>query len=147
MRTTSRSRQWAWSWTSRQSFANRSSITGCCGTPRNAQISAVRARWALPPNTTISRTPTLLGVSHPVVRVVRLRLREAELGHDLRLDDLGRGPRVHGDDVFLAPEQVEDRVGLLVVGPQPDRQRLLGVILPGDQLPAALVALAGYRGA
>ena len=73
--------------------------------------------------------------------------REAELLPDLGLDDLRRGPRVHGDDVLLAPEQVEHRVGLLVVGPQPDRQRLLGVILPGASCSPARVALAGDRGA
>ncbi len=56
---------------------------------------------------------------------------------------LRRGSRVHGDDVLLAPEQLEHRVGLLVVGPQPDGQRLLGVILPGHQLCPARVALAG----
>src|SRR5271155_2157376 len=80
-------------------------------------------------------------------RVVRLARRQAELFHDLGLDGLHRGPGVHGDDVLLLPEDLEDRVGLLVVGLQPDGQCLLGVILPGDQLAAALVALAGDSGA
>jgi hypothetical protein len=43
MRNTSRSRQLACSWTSRQSLANRVSRTGCCLTARNSQISAVSA--------------------------------------------------------------------------------------------------------
>src|SRR5271165_6899623 len=103
MMNTSRSRQLAWSWTSRQSFANRCSWTCCCGTARNAQISAVSAGWALPPNTTISRTPGPGGARCRVLRVGRLLRRQAELLPDLGLDHLLRGPRVHGDDVLLAP--------------------------------------------
>src|SRR5579872_4094497 len=135
MRNTSRSRQLAWSWTSRQSLANRCSQTGCCGTARNAQISAVSAGWALPPNTAISRTAGTL--------VLLLERRQAEVLPDLLLNDPGNGPRVHREDVLLAAEQVKRRAGLGVVVLQPDRQRLLGVVFPGDQVPAARIALPG----
>src|ERR1700722_5916932 len=134
MMNTSRSRQLAWSWTSRQSFANRSSWTGCCGTARKAQISAVSAGWALPPNTAISRTAGTLGLL--------LERRQAEALAELLLDDLAGGPRVHREHVLLAAEQVKRRAGLGVVVPHPDGQPLLGVVFPGDQLPAARVALA-----
>src|SRR6516164_6498977 len=134
MMNTSRSRQLAWSWTSRQSFANRCSWTGCWGTARIAQISAVSAGCALPPNTAISRTAGPLGLL--------LERRQAEALPELLLDDLRGGSRVHGEDVLLAAEQVQRRAGLGVVVQQPDRQRLLGVVFPGDQLSAARVALA-----
>src|ERR1039457_5211396 len=45
-------------------------------------------------------------------------------------------------DVLLAPEQGEHRIGLLVVVAEPDGERLLGVVLPGDQGATARVALA-----
>src|SRR5579862_3541363 len=133
MRNTSRSRQLDWSWTSRQSLANRVSRTGRSGTDRYRQISAVSARCALPPNTTISRTPGFLPP------------RQAEPLPDLGLDGLGRRPRVDGDDVLLAAEQVEHRGGLLVIVPQADGQRLVGVVFPGRQLSPAGVALPGHR--
>src|SRR6516164_5642625 len=134
MMNTSRSRQLAWSWTSRQSFANRCSRTGCWGTARNAQISAVSAGCALPPNTAISRTGGF--------PLFRLEGGQAEALPDLLLDGIGPGPRVDHEDVLLAPEQLDYRVRLLVVVAQPDGQRLLGVVFPGDQLSAARVALA-----
>src|SRR6516165_10232378 len=134
MRNTSRSRQLAWSWTSRQSLANRCSRTGCWGTARNAQISAVSAGCALPPNTAISRTG---GFSF-----LRIERGQAEILADLLLDGIGPGPRVDHEDVLLAPEQLDHRVRLLVIVAQPDGERLLGVVFPGDQLPAARVALA-----
>src|SRR5579871_2249770 len=127
IRNTSRSLQLACSWTCRQSLANRTRRTGCCGTPSRAQISAVSPGCALPPKTTISRT----GVARLAFLPVR---RQAQAFPDLLLHDLRRGPRVHGEHVLLAPEQVEHRLGLVVVVAQPDRQRLLGVVLPGDQL-------------
>src|SRR6266516_3688994 len=135
MMNTSRSRQLDCSWTSRQSFANRLSSTGRCGTPRSAQISAASAGCAVPPKTAISRN-----FRSPGFRLVR---RQAQALPDLLLDDLRRGPRVHGVDVLLAPENLQDGVGLVVIVPQPDRERLLGVIFPGDQLSAAHVAPAG----
>jgi hypothetical protein len=104
-------------------------------TPRSAQISAASAERAVPPKTAISRT-----FGPPVSRLVR---RQAEALPDLLLDDLRRGPRVHGVDVLLAPEDLQDGVGLVVIVPQPDRERLLGVIFPGNQLSAAHVAPAG----
>ena len=104
-------------------------------TPRFAQIAGVGAGCAVPPETAISRN-----FGCPVFRLVR---RQAEALPDLLLDDLRRGPRVHGVDVFLAPEDLQDGVGLVVIVPQPDRERLLGVIFPGDQLSAAHVAPAG----
>src|SRR5580692_6781076 len=130
IRNTSRSRQLDCSWTSRQSFANRLKRTARCGTERNAQISAASAGCAVPPNTAISRT-----------RLVLIG-RQAKTLPDLLLDDLGRGPRVHGDHVLLAPEQLEGGDRLLVIVPQPDRQRLVRVIFPGDQLAAARIAAA-----
>ena len=54
----------------------------------------------------------------------------------------GSGRASIGDDVFLAAEHLEHRVGLLVVVAQPDGERLLGVVFPGDKLAAAGVALA-----
>ncbi len=56
MRKTSRSRQLAWSCTSRQSFANRLTLVGLSGTPRCAQTSWASSGWALPLNTAMSRT-------------------------------------------------------------------------------------------
>src|SRR5579859_3815269 len=135
MRNTSRSRQLAWSWISRQSFANRSSRTGCCGTARNAQISAVSAGCALPPNTAISRTAVAL--------VLLLERRQAQALADLLLDGLAGRPGVNREHVLLAAEQVQGRARFRVIVPHPDHQRLLGVVLPGDQLPATRVALAG----
>jgi hypothetical protein len=44
----------------------------------------------------------------------------------------------------FAPENLEDGLGLLVILPEPDRQRFLGVIIPGDQLPPAHVTLPGH---
>src|SRR5580704_11443835 len=114
MRNTSRSRQLAWSWTSRQSFANRSSWTGCCGTARNAQISAVSAGCAEPPNTAISRTAG--------ARALLLKRRQAQALADLLLDGLAGGFGVNREHVLLAAEQVQGRAGLRVVVPQPDHQ-------------------------
>src|SRR6204780_4973077 len=138
IRNTSRSRQLDCSWTSMQSFANRLNVTGRCGTERNAQISAVSSGCAVPPNTAISRTRGFLGP----VRGLRHR-RQAETLPDGPLDDLRRGPGVDRDDVLLAPELLQGRGGLLVIVPQPDGQRLLSVIFPGDKLSAAQVAAAG----
>src|ERR1700733_7658665 len=109
IRNTSRSPPLACSWIPIQSFANRSTWTGCWGTSRNAQISAVSARWAVPPNTTISRTLGLPGPLHPVQGTGRWHRRQAELDHDLGLDHLHLGPCIDRDDVFLAMEQLEDR--------------------------------------
>src|SRR5262249_20489587 len=63
--------------------------------PRSAQISAASAGCAVPPKTAISRT-----FGCPVSRLV---WRQAKALPDLLLDDLRRGPRVHGVDVLLAP--------------------------------------------
>src|SRR5580658_835104 len=150
MRNTSRSRQLAWSWTPRQSLANRSSRTGCGATARNRQISAVSAGWALPPKTAMSRTPgffaDLAAGFLAGRRGLKLERRQAELVPDVLLGLLRRRSRVHRDDVLLAPEQVQHRVGLLVVVPQPYRQRLFGVVFPGDQFAAAGVAPPGHLG-
>ena len=100
--------------------------------PRSAQISAASAGCAVPPKTAISRT-----FGCPVSRLV---WRQAKALPDLLLDDLRRGPRVHGVDVLLAPEDRQDGVGLVVIVPEPDRERLLGVIFP-----LAPVARAGWR--
>src|SRR5439155_5792074 len=54
IRNTSRSRQLACSWTSRQSLAKRCSTDGSSGTCRLAQISAASSGCALPLNTAIS---------------------------------------------------------------------------------------------
>src|SRR5690349_24132999 len=97
--------------------------------------NSVSVHTGLPPNAAISPN-----VRSPVFRLVR---RQAQALPDLLLDDFRRGPRVHGVDVLLAPEDLQDGVGLVVVVPQPDRERLLGVIFPGDQLSAAHVAPAG----
>jgi hypothetical protein len=91
-------------------------------TPRSAQIPAASAGCAVPPKTAISRN-----LGSPVFRLVR---RQAQALPNLLLDDLRRGPRVHGVDVLLAPEDLQDGVGLVVIVPQPDRERLLGVIFP-----------------
>src|ERR1700730_9159181 len=125
IKNTSRSRQLDCSWTSRQSFANRLSSTGRCGTSRCAQISAVSAGCALPPKTAISRTRGPLPDGPRLLGKVR---RQAQALPDLLLDGLGRGPRVHHEDVLLAPENLQDGLCLLVILPQPDRQRLLGVV-------------------
>src|SRR6266699_616438 len=62
IRNTSRSRQLDWSWTSRQSLANRRTVEGCSGTPRWPQISCARSGWPVPLKTEISRTCS--GKSH-----------------------------------------------------------------------------------
>src|SRR5215475_822551 len=121
MMNTSRSRQLDCNCTSRQSFANRLSSTGRCGTSRCAQISAVSAGCELPPNTAISRTG---GPRLP--RPARRHRGQPKALPDLLLDDLGSLPRVHREHVLLAAEDLQYGVGLLVVLPQPDRQRLLG---------------------
>src|SRR3974377_741933 len=118
MMNTSRSRQLARSWTSRQSLANRSSCTGCCGKPRKAQISGVSSGWAAPRNTAIprnygSRCRGSLGFVG----------RQAELIPDIGLDDLRRGACIDSNDVLLAPEHVEDGGGLLVGVHEPDTPR------------------------
>src|SRR4051812_1572975 len=56
IRKTSRSRQLAWSCTSRQSLANRLTRVGLSGTPRWVQTSCASSGWALPLNTAMSRT-------------------------------------------------------------------------------------------
>src|SRR5215469_8317479 len=98
-------------------------------------ISPASAGCAVPPKAAISRN-----FGCPVFRLVR---RQAEALPDLLLNDLRRRPRVHGIDVLLAPEDRQDGVGLVVIVPEPDRERLLGVIFPGDQLSAAHVTPAG----
>src|SRR5437868_10308365 len=139
MMNTSRSRQLDCSCTSRQSFANRLSSTGRCGTRRCAQISAVSSGCEEPPNTAISRTG---GTRLPWL--ARGHRGQPDALSDLLLDRIGRRPRVHGEHVLLAAEQLDHRVRLLVIVPQPHRQRLLGVVFPGDQFPAARIALAGH---
>src|SRR5690242_17760022 len=102
---------------------------------RQGKSDPLDAVSAVPPKTAISRN-----FGSPVFRLVR---RQAQALPDLLLDDLRRGPRVHGVDVLLAPEDLQDGVRLVVIVPQPDRERLLGVIFAGDQLSAAHVAPAG----
>src|SRR6266702_4877622 len=111
---TSRSRQLDCSCTSRQSFANRLSSTGRCGTCRCAQISAVSSGCAEPPKTAISRTR---GPPQGAMLLLGPVRRQAEAFPDLFLDDLRRGPRVHHEDVLLAPEDLQDGLGLLVILP------------------------------
>src|SRR5215831_7844778 len=139
IRNTSRSRQLDCSCTSRQSLANRWSRTGSSGSPSSRQISADSSGWALPLKTAISRT---MAPRLPVVGLVR---REVEALADLLLDLLLAGTGVDGDHVFLAREQLQHRVGLLVVVTQPHRERLLGVVLALDQGAAADVADAFLR--
>src|SRR5215472_3995191 len=143
IRNTSRSLQLACSCTPRQSLANRSSRTGCSGTCSEAQISRASRGWALPLNTMMSRTRRsrglpLTGCLHGVER------RQRQPVADGLLDDLGLGPRVHRDHELLAPEHLQHGIGLVVVLAQPDRQRLLGVVLALDELAAARVALARH---
>src|SRR5207247_11203255 len=79
-------------------------------------------------------------------RVVRgLVRREVEGLADLLLDLRLATAVVDRDHVLLAREQLEHRVGLLVVLAQPDRERLLGVVLPLDQGAAADVTDALLR--
>src|SRR5215467_2099790 len=65
---------------------------------------------------------------------------QPELVPDFLLDLVLAGRRVDHCDALLAPEQVEHRVGLLVILAQPHDQGFLGVVLPGDQVAAAHVA-------
>src|SRR5690242_14305453 len=108
MMNTSRSRQLDCNCTSRQSFANRLSSTGRCGTARCAQISAVSAGCELPPNTAISRT----GGSAAHWPVLRLVGGQPDALPDLLLDHLGGRPRVHGEHVLLTAEKLDRRVRL-----------------------------------
>src|SRR5215831_9367415 len=139
MRNTSRSRQLDCSCVSRQSLANRWSRTGSSGSPSSRQISAASAGWALPLKTAISRTVV------PRLPVAGLVGRELEAFADLLLDLLLAAAGVDGDHVLLAREQLEHRVGLLVVLAQAHRERLLGVVLALDQGAAADVAGAFLR--
>src|SRR5215475_11618634 len=139
MRKTSRSRQLDCSCTSRQSLAKRCSRTGSSGSPSSRQISAASSGWALPLKTAISRTVA------PRLPVVGLVWRELEAFADFLLDLLLAVAGVDGDHVLLACEQLEHRVGLLVVLAQPHRERLLGVVLALDQGAAADVAGALLR--
>ena len=103
----------------------------------------------MPPKTAIARNfGSLLGGRLPLalVRGLSLVQRQAEALPDLLLDDLGRGPRVHDEDVLLAPENLEDGLGLPVILPEPDRQRFFGVIFPGDQLPPHVSHCPGTAG-
>lgn len=77
IRKTSRSRQFAFSCTSRQSFANRVRVEGCSGMPSSAQISAASSRWALPENTAMSRMGRTLAHRRSAIvgRPVRVRRR------------------------------------------------------------------------
>src|SRR5215831_11748180 len=164
MRKTSRSRQLDCSCTSRQSLANRCSRTGSSGSPSSRQISAASSGWALPLKTAISRTlikamaspppgpgrPAARGLPRGLPGSLRpvgrgLVRREVEALADLLLDLLLAGTGVDGDHVFLAREQLQHRVGLLVVVTQPHRERLLGVVLALDQGAAADVADAFLR--
>src|SRR5579863_4604371 len=141
IRNTSRSRQLACSCTSRQSLANRRSRTGCSGVPSWPQISAASSGCARPPKTVMSRTlvpfPRMPGSG-----LAGLVGRQGQRVADGLLDQFGLGPRVHRNDVLLTPEHIQHRVGLLVVVAQPHGERLLGVVLPGDQVATAGVALA-----
>src|ERR1035441_2148883 len=69
--------------------------------------------------------------------------RQAELFSDRLLYPCLARPGCAAEDVLLETEDVEHRIGLLVVLAEPDGERFLGVILPGDQLAAACVALSG----
>jgi hypothetical protein len=51
---------------------------------------------------------------------------------------------VDGEDVLFAAEELEDRIGLLVVEPQALGERFFGVVLPADQLATAYVAPAFF---
>src|SRR5215472_15668543 len=127
IRNTSRSRQLACNCTSRQSLANRLTRTGLRGTRRWSQISSASAGWALPLKITISAC-----ISRRLRAEFRLERGQAQPGPDLLLHGVSRRASVHGDHVLLAPENVEHRVGLLVVVAQPHRERLLGVVLARD---------------
>src|SRR5215472_5982526 len=72
--------------------------------------------------------------------------RQSQAGADGLLDLLGIGLGVDGDHVLLAAEDVEHRVGLIVVLAEPDREGLLGVVLPPLELAAADVAFPGHLG-
>src|ERR1019366_2746630 len=94
---------------------------------RYAPASAARLRCSLP------RT-------RQAARGRRVGGRYPELVPDGLLDLLLGWPGVHRDHVFLAAEDVEHGIGLVVVLAEPDGERLLGVILAPDQLAAAGVA-------
>src|SRR5262249_52408231 len=82
-----------------------------------------------------------------------IRIPGAEIGREVQgspdcLLDLGlAGPGVDRNYVLLALEDVEHRVGLVVVLAQPDAERRFGIVLALDQLPVAGVALAFHAGA
>src|SRR4249919_2162573 len=58
---------------------------------------------------------------------------QPELVPDGLLALLLAGAGVHRDDVLLAAEDVQHRIGLRVVLAEPDGKRLLGVVLAPDQ--------------
>src|SRR5580693_8857757 len=141
IRYTSRSRQFACNCTWRQSLANRVVRTGRRGTPRSEQISSASSGCARPPKMTMSASTDSLRLA--TARVGRDIRRQPQLGPDLLLHGVTIGPGVNRDHELLAPEQFEHRVGLLVVLAQPHRERLLRVVVPGGQLPAARIAAPG----
>src|SRR5580704_13014789 len=141
IRYTSRSRQFACNCTWRQSLANRVVRTGLRGTPRSEQISSASSGCARPPKMTMSASTDSLRLA--TARIGRDIRRQPQLGPDLLLHGVTIGPGVNRDHELLAPEQFEHRVGLLVILAQPHRERLLRVVVPGRQLPAARIAAPG----
>src|SRR5262249_57179857 len=73
----------------------------------------------------------------------RAERRQVEPFPDLLLNLFAAPGRVDRDHALFAAEDLKYRVGLLVVLPQPDRERLLGAVLPGHQRRAANITAAG----
>src|SRR5215470_16413369 len=123
---------WSPGRTASQPAASAAAAAAALALPLN-ESGAISTRTPAPP----VRPPAPEPRPGPGSRFVR---GQPELVPDFLLDLLLAGRRVDDRDALLAPEQVEHRVGLLVVLAQPYDQRFLGVVLAGDQVAAAHVA-------
>src|SRR5580704_3669498 len=117
----------AWSWSRR------------CATGGAGRASLAGPARSCGPNCAFTEPPRLTRL---ILALGGLKAsgRYPEFVPDRLLDLLLVRPGVDRDDVFLAAEDVEHGIGLLVVFAEPDFQRVGGVILAPDQLAAADVA-------
>src|SRR6266498_1476919 len=140
---------WSLARTARQPRARAAAAAAAPMLPLNESGATTTRTWSAARLAAAARLPgsarlAVCLTARSRSRQRQLSRRESQLDPDRLLHGLPAGARVDRDDVFLAAEDIEHRIGLLVIVTEPDREGFLGVVFPGDELAAADITLAGH---